>query len=160
MDNIITYFNGEKLQCMIGAIISVICIAASVYFLFLQKPFLRGIAYAVIPLSILLLAICLGVIFRTPKDIDRVTIFQKENPKNIQVEEIPRMEKVMKSFNIIKKVEIALVVIGLFLTVIFWRNELIRGIAIGLVVMGISLYTFDHIAESRGDTYLLFLKSL
>ena len=160
MDNIISYFNDEKLQCLIGAIFSVICIAASAYFLFHQKPFLKGIAYTVIPLSILLLSICIGVIFRVPKDIERVTTFQRETPKNIQIEEIPRMEKVLKSFNFIKKVEIALLVIGLILTVLFWRNELIRGVAIGLVIMGISLYTFDYIAESRGETYVRFLKSL
>jgi len=160
MDNIDSYFNGEKLQCLIGAIFSVICIAASAYFLFLQKPFLIGMAYTIMPLSILLLSICTGVIFRVSKDIERVTTFQRENSKSIQTEEIPRMEKVMKSFGIIKKVELVLFIIGLILIILYWGNELIRGVAIGLVLMGISLYAFDNIAESRGKTYVRFLKSL
>jgi len=106
------------------------------------------------------LVICVGVIFRTSKDVERVSTFYRETPKSVQVEEIPRMEKVMKSFNIIKKVEIAIFIIGLAMIIIFWRNELIRGIAVGLLIMSVSLYTFDHIAESRGEAYIQFLKSL
>tara|TARA_R110002050_G_scaffold265465_2_gene406567 strand:- start:10459 stop:10941 length:483 start_codon:yes stop_codon:yes gene_type:complete len=160
MDSIIAYFNGEKAQCTVGAIASIIFIASSIFFLFQQKIFLKGLAYSAIPLSILLLVICVGVIFRTSKDIERVSTFYRETPKSIQVEEIPRMEKVIKSFNIIKKVEIAIFIIGLALTIFFWRNELIRGVAVGLLIMSVSLYTFDHIAESRAETYIQFLKSL
>jgi uncharacterized protein YxeA len=160
MDSIINYFNGEKFQCTIGAIASIIFIATSIFFLFQQKIFLKGMAYVAIPLSVFLLIICLGVILRTSKDIDRVTTYQKETPDRIQSEEIPRMEKVMKSFGIIKKAELAIFIIGFALGIIFWRNELVRGIAISLVVMGISLYVFDHVAESRGETYIQYLKSL
>lgn len=160
MDSILAYFNGEKLQCAVGAIVSIVFIALSIFFLFQQKPFLKGIAYAIIPLSILLLVICIGVILRTSKDIERVSTFYKETPKRIQVEEIPRMEKVIKSFNIIKKVEIGIFIIGLILIVIFWKNDLLRGVAVGLIIMSIALYTFDHIAESRGENYIQFLKTL
>lgn len=160
MDSIIAYFNGEKVQCTVGAIASILFIASSIFFLFQQKVFLKGIAYSAIPLSILLLVICLGVIFRTSKDIERVSTFYQETSTNIQVEEIPRMEKVMKNFNIIKKVEMAIFIIGLALIIIFWPNELRRGVAVGLLIMGVLLYTFDHMAESRGVAYVQFLKSL
>ena len=89
-----------------------------------------------------------------------ISTFQKETPTKIHSEEIPRMEKVMKSFGIIKKVEIGLFIIGLLLSIIFWQNELIRGLAIGLLFTGASLYLFDHIAESRGESYMLYLKTL
>lgn len=74
MDQIVKYFEGEKLQCIIGAIVSIISISLSVYFLFMQKPVFKGVAYTFIPLSLFLLAICVGVILRTPKDIERVCI--------------------------------------------------------------------------------------
>ena len=160
MDNIISYFNGEKLQCLLGAIFSVAFIAVSVYFLFLEKPFFKGMAYTIIPLSILLLIICIGIMVRVPGDIERVTTFLKDTPHNIQEKEIPRLEKVLTSFSIIKKGEIVLLIIGLLLTALFWQNELIRGIGVGLVLMGLCLYTFDHFAEARGTTYLRYLKSL
>lgn len=160
METITTYFNGEKIQCAIGAIVSIIFIASSIFFLFQQKAFLKGMAFVAIPLSTILLIICIGVLFKNAKDMARVTAFKKETPDKIQSEEIPRMEKVMQSFNVVKKVEIVFLILGLVLTVIFWRNELIRGVGVGLVVMGVSLYLFDHIAESRGETYIQFLKSL
>ncbi len=160
MDNIVKYFEGEKLQCIVGAVISLICISTSIYFLFSGKPQLKGLAYVVLPLSLFLLAICVGVIARTSSDIDRVGTFLSEAPDSIESQEIPRMEKVMKSFKIIKIVELVLLIIGLILVVAFWQNELVRGVAIGLVVMGISLYAFDHLAEARGEVYIEFLRSL
>lgn len=160
MDNIIAYFDGEKIQCLIGAINSAIFILASVYFLFLEKPFLKGLAYTIIPLSGLLLIICISVIARVPSDIARVTTFYQETPENIQTEEIPRMESVMKSFGIIKKVEMALTAIGLILMVVFRQNELVLGVATGLIVMGFILLLFDHIAESRGEIYIQFLNTI
>lgn len=160
MDSIVAYFNGEKIQCLIGAIVSIVFISLSILFLLQQKAFLKGMAYVAIPLSAFLLIICLGVIFRTSKDIAKVTTYHKETPDKIQSEEIPRMEKVMKSFGIIKKVELAIFIIGLVLSIIFLRNEFMIGIAIGLIVMGISLYVFDLVAESRGETYIQYLKSL
>lgn len=160
MDSIISYFNGEKFQCLIGAVGSVLCIALSVYSLFLQKPILKGLAFTVIPIAILLLAVCIGVIARTPKDIKRVTTYYQETPEKIKTEELPRMEKVINSFSILKKVEIALFLIGLVGVVLFWRNEMIRGISLGLIIMACALYSFDHIAQTRGKGYVQYLNSL
>jgi hypothetical protein len=160
MDNIIAYFNGEKLQCIISALLSIAFITICIFLIFQQKVFLKGIAYAGIPLALLLLIVCFGVIYKNSTDIERVTTFYKEAPQKIKAEEVPRMEQVMKSFGTIKKVEIAIFIIGLVLTVIFWQNELIRGVGIGLILMGASLYAFDHIAESRGESYILLLKTL
>lgn len=160
MNSIEKYFEGEKLQCTIGIIISIVCISLSVYFLLQQKPVLKGIAYSFIPLSVLLLTICIGVTVRTPKDIERVTTFYKTTSQEIQTEELPRMEKVMKNFTIIRKVEIFLFVAGLLLAVFFWKNDLVRGVAIGLMIQSAMLYLFDYSAAMRGEIYLGFLKSL
>jgi len=160
MDSIISYFHGEKLQCGIGAILSVFFITVSIILLFQQKAFCKGLAFTIIPFSMLLLFICIGVIVRTSKDIERMTTFYKEKPMSIQSEEIPRMEKVIKNFTIIKNVELVILIIGFAMTFLYWSNELIRGVAVGLLIMGISLYTFDYIAESRGKAYIQFLKTM
>jgi hypothetical protein len=34
MDNIIAYFNGEKLQCIVGALFSIAFITIGIFFLF------------------------------------------------------------------------------------------------------------------------------
>lgn len=160
MNNIEKYFEGEKLQCTIGIIISIVCIALSVYFLFLQKPVLKGVAYSFIPLSVLLLAICIGVVTRTSKDIERVTTFYKKDSQEIKTEELPRMKKVMKNFTVIKKVEVFLFFAGFLLAVFFWKNDLLKGVAIGLMTQSVILYLFDYSAATRGKLYLEFLNSL
>jgi membrane glycosyltransferase len=160
MDNIQKYFDGEKLQCILGIIIGSVCILTSIYFLFLQKPMLKGVAYSVIPLSILLLTICIGIVIRTPNDLERVITFYKDEPQKIQTDELPRMEKVMKNFAMIMKVEIFIFAVGLLLATFFWKYELVKGVAIGLMLSSSVFYLFDYIAAKRGETYLEFLKSL
>lgn len=160
MDSIVQYFNGEKLQCIVGVVISLVSIALSAYFLATQTPLVKGMAYSFLPISLLLLAICVSVILRTPGDVERVTRFYQEQPAKIQTEELPRMEKVMKSFGIIKNVELGLFLIGVVSIVLFWQNPLVRGISAGLVVQCTVMYLFDHVAESRGEVYVNYLKSL
>jgi hypothetical protein len=116
-------------------------------------------AYSILPLAILLSVICIGVIIRTPKDIKRVTTFYQEAPEKLNSEELPRMEKVLNSFSLIKKIEIGIFILGLILMIIFWKNELIKGIALGLLIQGVILFLFDHFAESRALDYIDFLKS-
>ena len=102
MDSVLNYFNGEKIQCLIGLVISIAFIITSAYFLSTQKALLNGMAYSILPLAILLSIICIGVIVRVPKDIERVTTYYKEESVKLHTEELPRMEKVMKNFSIIK----------------------------------------------------------
>lgn len=160
MNNIEKYFEGEKLQCIVGMIISLIFLSTSIYFLFLQKPVFKGMAYAFIPLSGLLLAICVGIVVRTPTDIERVTTLYQTEPQKMQTDELPRMEKVMKNFAVIKRVEICFFMAGLLLAAFFWKNDLIKGIAIGLMIQSVVLYLFDYSAAIRGKIYFEFLQSL
>lgn len=160
MDNILRYFTGEKLQCSIGILLGLIGIVLSIYFIYLSKPVFKGIAFAFIPLSLFLLAICIGIVIRTPKDIQRVSSYYESEPTKMLTEELPRMEKVMKTFPIIKMVEISFIIIGILLLIVFWKNDLPRGIGLGLIIQGIMLYAFDHFAESRGKIYFEFLNSI
>jgi hypothetical protein len=78
----------------------------------------------------------------------------------MQTEELPRMEKVMKTFPVIKMVEIGFIIVGVFILLFFGGNDLIKGIGIGLIIQGMLLYGFDHFAVSRGKIYFEFLNSL
>ncbi len=160
MDKIVTYFAGEKLQCTIGILPGLTGFALSIYFIFLNKPILKGISFAFLPLSILLLAICVGIVIRTPQDLKRVSSYYENEPNKMQTEELPRMEKVMKTFPIIKMAEIGFIIVGIILALFFWKYDLIKGIGIGLIIQGFMLYAFDHFAESRGKIYWEFLNTL
>ena len=160
MDNILKYFAGEKLQCTIGILLGLTGIVLSVYFIYLDKPIFKGIAFAFTPLSILLLSICIGVVIRTPKDIQRVSSNYESEPTKMQTEELPRMGKVMKTFPIIKMIEIGFIIVGILLLIFFRNNGIIKGVGIGLIIQGIMLYGFDHFAQSRGEIYFEFLNSI
>lgn len=158
MDSILKYFNGEKAQCTIGLLVAIVFILVAAYFLWLQQPFLKGVAYITLLVSVLLGSICAGVVWRTPKDIARVSSFYQSAPEKMRTEELPRMKKVMSSFSVIKKVEIVLVAAGVLMFFFFGKNDLLRGIGIGLVAMGSLGFLFDHLAEARGKIYFDFLK--
>jgi uncharacterized membrane protein len=160
MDSILNYFNGEKYQCTIGLVISIIFILASIYFLSSQRTLLNGMSYSILPFTILLSIICIGVIVRVPKDIKRVTTYYEEESVKLRTEELPRMKKVMNNFNIIKKVELGVFSVGLILLFMFWGNDLVKGVSIGLIIQGLILFLFDYMAESRGELYINFLESL
>lgn len=160
MNTIDRYFQGEKWQCTLGIIFSVLCIALSIYFLYVQKPILKGIAFSVIPLSALLLMVCIGVVIKTPGDVARVNSFYQCGTQVVKAEELPRMEKVMKTFSLLKTIELCLFVTGIVFCLLFWRNELVRGIFIGIAIQCAFLYIFDYTAALRGNAYLDFLRTL
>jgi hypothetical protein len=160
MQQIEKYFTGETAQCMVGIFIAVISVGVAFYFLHVGKPLLKGIAYPLILISLLLLIICAGVVWRTPSDIKRVSGFYQAAPEKIKTDEIPRMEKVMTSFKMIKRVEMVLGVAGILMFIFFRKNDLMMGIGIGLTVEAVIMLSFDLVAEDRGKIYLDFLKSL
>lgn len=162
MNEINKYFDGEKFQCFTGIALAVISIGLAFYFLMLTKKtdFFKGIAYPFFIFSGLLFVVCTTVVIKTPKDIERVNGFVINQPEKIKTEEIPRMQKVMKSFRSIKIAEIILVLIGLGLIFFAKDNPFRRGIGFGITIQSIILYLFDHFAENRGEIYLNFLLNL
>lgn len=84
-----------------------------------------------------------------------------ENEKSkIQAEEIPRMEKVMKSFALYKRIEIGIIITGLFLFFYFTEYTVTKGLGLGLFIQATLMLVFDFFAESRGRVYLDWLRSL
>lgn len=160
MDNISNYFSGEKTQCTAGILLALLSILLAAYFIYTNNILLKGIAVAFILPSLLLLAICVGIVWRTPNDILRVSSYYKSEPSKLQTEELPRMQKVMKTFPIIKTIEVCIFVAGVLLVLFFGKNNLLAGIGIGLAIQGAALYTFDHFAEARGKVYTYYLSSL
>jgi len=159
MNPIDQYFNAEKFQCSVGLVISILFLVVAAYFLSQPSSFYKGMAYSMIPISFLFMMICTMIVLRTPKDIIRVNTYQTSERLKLKTEELPRMNKIMNSFVIIKKVELAVLFLSLIICIVFWKNELMRGISIGLFVQSAALYYFDHHASERGAIYLDFLKT-
>lgn len=157
-----SYFLGEKIQCYIGCIYGIITVVLGAYLMFgIRTPLSKGISYPMMVLSALLVAICIAIILRTPRDLERVNGYVEKGSEKIESSEIPRMKKVISGFQTIKIVELVLIAIGILLITFFFKgSEMWKGIGIGLTIQGLVLYLFDHVAEMRAGKYLSYLLDL
>ena len=163
MSSVNEYFSGEKTQCWIGIVLGVISIGLALYFLLhLKTDLYKGVAYPFLIIPVLLIMICAGVVWRTPHDIERVTNFIQQVPEKIATEEIPRMQRVLKSFKVIKIVEAVLFVAGLALVAYGATkgSDVAKGVGIGIAIQSAMMYAFDYFAHERGKAYWEFLQSL
>lgn len=95
------YFNAEKAESLLFVLVGIMAIGLAIYFILkLKQPFYLGIAYPLILVALIQLVVGSTVYFRSPKDIMRVNEFLKKAPSEIQTAEIPRMNVVMKNFEI------------------------------------------------------------
>ncbi len=163
LNAITEYFSGEKMQCLVGIAISAVSIALALYFLLqLKTDLYKGVAWPFLIISVLLLSICVGVVWRTAGDIERVSNYVQNEPEKIKTDEIPRMENVMRNFKVIKVVELSLLAVGIFLAMFGASKGAMQltGIGIGLGIQSAIMYGFDYFAHKRADVYFEFLQNL
>jgi hypothetical protein len=156
------YFIAEKAESLFFVAVGIAGIVLAVVFYFgLKTNFYKG---AAVPLLLIgLVAGIAGFTVYKRSDGDRVrnTYAYDMNPGELKSKELPRMEIVMKNFIIYRYVEIALMVIGIFLfayfksdeTKIFWK-----GFGMTLAIMAVVALAADYFAEKRGHIYLKGLK--
>lgn len=160
MDQIEKYFNAEKNESVLFFLVGIFAIALGVDLLFkTENAFLKSFAYPFIVIALIQISVGASVFLRTPSDIKRAESYLQDKSKIVTLE-IPRMEKVMKSFSLYKKIEIALLLIGLLLFIVFKNSALLKGIGLGLAIQAGIMLTLDLFAESRGKTYIKELKKI
>ena len=95
-----------------------------------------------------------------PKDIARVEKMVSANQNAIAIEEIPRMETVMKNFTIYRWIEIVLAAGGLILILTQAAGSMGKGIGMGLFLQSLFMLGADYFAATRGYIYLDWLQEL
>jgi hypothetical protein len=160
MEQVSKYFSAEKAESIFFVLAGITAILIACYFIFvLKKPFQNGIAYSIATIALIQIIAGTSVYFRSPKDIERVNHLIQTDKAKIQSEEIPRMIVVMKNFTLYKYIEIALIFTGIgFLFIL--RNDLLKGIGLGLGIQSSIMLLLDIVAAARGEVYLSFLKEL
>ena len=159
MNNIEKYFIDDKLQLGIGIVISILSFGIAAFLFLSKKTFYAGMGYSIIPLTLILFIVCIFLYIRTPKDLERAITYYETTPLKLKTEELPRMERVQRSFNWILKAEIFMIIAGAVLFISFGKNDLIRGISIGMIAQASVLLIFDTIESQRAKTYLEYLRS-
>jgi hypothetical protein len=117
-------------------------------------------AYPLIVVALIQLIVGSSVYFRSPKDIERINKTLQIDKTKIQTQEIPRMEVVMKNFTIYKWIEITLILVGLIMYYYFQHAKIWKGFGLGLSIQAVFMLLLDFFAESRGKTYLEYLKTI
>lgn len=159
MSPIERYFQAERWYCAGGIAIGITAIAFAAYFLLkTREPFYSGMAWPLLVVGLLFLVICVGVFVRSPKDMTRVTEYVQSGSPQLQNEELPRMEKVMKNFKVIMVVEVILIVLSIGLLLLAPLSPAWKGTFAGILIMASLLLCFDFIADKRGQVYWDFLK--
>ncbi|HLO83138.1 MAG TPA: hypothetical protein VK166_19380 [Chitinophagaceae bacterium] len=157
------YFMAEKQESLLFVIIGVVTILAALAFYFLIKSsFFKG---AVIPLLVVgLIELVVGFTVYKRSDEDRIrNVYAYDmNPAELKQKEIPRMEKVNRNFVIYRWVELALLVTGLILSMVFGQNpgrSFWYGFGIALSLQAGIMLAADYFAEKRALKYTRGLQS-
>jgi hypothetical protein len=156
------YFIAEKQESLVFLVIGIAAIAVALILYFMVKTQVcRG---AAIPLLILgLIQAVAGYTVYVRSDDQRVSqVYAFDmNPDQLKTVELTRMRKVNTNFTIYRWVEIAAMITGILLIIlfrdpagkIFWL-----GFGITLMLMAAELFTADFIAEKRAVKYTSLLE--
>jgi len=161
MDTIAKYFNAERTESIVFVLVGLTAAVFASYFLLkIKQPFYNGISYALLAIALIQITVGISIFVRSPKDIERVNQILNADKSRIEIEEIPRMNTVMKNFAIYKWIEISLIAIGLVLFFIIQPKSIWKGVGLGLFIQSSFMLLLDFFAESRGRDYLEYLRSL
>jgi hypothetical protein len=157
------YFMAEKQESLLFVVIGVAAVLAAIAFYFLlRSSFFKG---AVIPLVFVgLIELVVGYTVYKRSDGDRIrNVYAYDmNPAELKMKEIPRMEKVNRNFVIYRWVELALLVAGLILSMVYGQNpgrSFWYGFGIALSLQAGIMLVADYYAEKRALKYTRGLQS-
>lgn len=156
------YFMAEKSESLVFIIIGITAIILAVVFFFLLKTnFYKGIALPLLLIAIIQLTIGYTVYKRSDADRKRNVYAYDLNPRDLRLQEIPRMEKVNRNFVMYRWIEIILTLAGIVLIFLYRSNpdkSFWYGVGIGLAIQAVIMLGMDYFAEARAKVYTNGLK--
>ncbi len=158
------YFIAEKQESLLFIAIGMAAIIMVGLGLFLWKTQAwKGAAIPLIAIALIQIIVGYTVYARSDKQrTDNVYAYDM-NPSKLIKEELPRMETVNKNFLVYRYIEIAFIITGIVLTVLFKPNidkQFWFGFGIALAIQAALMLGADYFAEKRAKIYTEQLKSL
>ncbi|MGB4845789.1 MAG: hypothetical protein WBP16_15095 [Ferruginibacter sp.] len=161
------YFIAEKQESLFILIIGIVAILLAISFWFFVKTnpaFFKGLAVVLMALGLIQTIVGFNIYTRTNKQKSDIAYNIGMEPASYAKHtELPRMEKVMKSFVIYRWVEIAFIIIGIVLIFLFRTNPdktFWYGFAIALTIQASIMLGADYFAEKRGEGYTEQIKKI
>lgn len=156
------YFNAEKGESLLFIIIGVAAIILAIVFFFIIKSsWYKGAAIPFFVIGMMHLVVGYTVYNRSDADRTRNVYAYDMNPTELKTKELLRMEKVNRNFVVYRYIEIALLVVGLVLIVLYRSQpdkNFWMGLGVALAIEAIISLGADHFAEKRAGVYTTGLK--
>lgn len=150
------YFAGEKAESLLFVGVGLVAIAvAALCWTVLKRPLTSGLAWPLLLVGLIQVGVGGGVYLRTDRQVAELKSLLARDPAAYAAAEGPRMATVMRNFVVYRYTEIALLVIGLGLSLWAWRSgqRYWLGVGLGLVLQSGLMLVADGYAEARGRTY-------
>jgi hypothetical protein len=157
------YFTAEKQESLLFILVGAIAIVAAVaFYFFIRSAFFKGAAIPLLLIGLMQLVVGVTVYKRSDGDRIRNVYAYDMNPGELKEKELPRMEKVNRNFVIYRWVELALLVTGMVLSMIYGTNpgrSFWYGFGMALALQAAITLAADYFAEKRGLEYFRGLQS-
>lgn len=161
------YFIGEKQESLLFLALGITAVIAAIIFYFFMKTHPACFKGAAIPLiAIGLIQVVVGYTVYARSDKQRLDIAYNLGTEPVAYAksvELPRMEKVMKNFEIYRWTEIVLAVLGIGSFLYFRSNpekEFLKGLGLALAIQALLMLGADYFAEQRGARYVREIRNL
>jgi hypothetical protein len=153
INNLSSYFVGEKQESVIFIAVSLLAIGLSVW-LWMNGHRLKSMAYPLVVIGLMQMVVGGTVYFRTDAQVSTLSAQLQLNPAALKAEETTRMQTVMDNFSIYKAIEMLLLIVGVGMIAFLQRHDMAAGIGVGLVLQAAFTLALDIFAEARGADYL------
>ena len=152
------YFMAEKQVSLLFIVIGIIALVLAAGFFFAWKTnFAKGAALPLLIIGLVQAIAGYAVYARSDKQrIDNVYAFDM-NPGILKNEELPRMQAVNKNFVIYRWVELAFVVAGIVLVILYKSNtqkSFLFGFGVALALQAALMLGADYLAAKRAMVYM------
>ena len=154
------YFIAEKQESLLFLIVGIVAVMLAIvcwFFIKSNPSFYKGAAIPLLVIGLIQMVVGYSVYSRTDKQkADIAYNIGMEPVAYVKQTELPRMKTVMKNFIIYRWVEIAFIITGIILIMLFRTNpdkSFWYGLGIALALQAVIMLGADYFAEKRGKVY-------
>ena len=159
MQPMLSYFDAEKQGAMLLLVIGVASVAVATALLVMRGAY-AGAGVPFVALGVLAIGIGAGVWARTDHQVALLRVQMDQARAEALHAEVPRMERVHRSFLMAQIFEVVLLAAGIALAYLYRDRQFGFALGVGLIAQSAFLLVFDLIADRRAAHYLSYLKQL
>jgi len=153
------YFTAEKHGGVLLIALAAASLALAIYLFATKSPF-SAMAWPVLVLGAIELVIGVTVAGRATAQIAEIEAGLQSKRTVTITAEVERMARVNGTFELIKKVEIALIAVGVVFVIVRPAPETLGAMGLGILLQSAVLLAFDTIAHHRALRYVEWLIAL